>query len=117
MNSTLEFTPTKTERPLWGLHLQAKGKDEKQMGKPIRKNSKIKGAYYLNLDNRTKERIPKAKNSFKCSCVSKEPVNKDIFLTFRNGERKTMQPIRIKTESLTRIRTISASSDEHLSNT
>ena len=86
------------------------------MGKPTRKNSKIKGAYYLNLDNRTKERIPQAKNSFKCSCVSKEPVNKDIFLTFRNGERKTMQPIRIKTESLTRIRTISASSDEHLSN-
>ena len=43
------------------------------------------------LDRRSKESILLAENSI----VRKETVDIDILVTYRNGERKIMQPIRI----------------------
>ena len=45
-----------------------------------------------------RQRIPQS------SCARKETADRDIFKTFKNGDRKTMQPIRITSGSPTQMR-------------
>ena len=56
-----------------------------------------------------RQRIPE------CNCARKETTDIEILLTSRNGDRKIMQSIRIKSRPTLRIRsgTSSANLDEH----
>ena len=105
----LSFTPCKAEQPLRGMELQEKEeKDENHRGKLYRKNprkkvsinSRLKAIYIIGQRKAfCGQRIPES------SCARKETVDIEILITSRRkGDRKIMQPIKITSETPTRMR-------------
>ena len=99
----------KAEQPLRGMDLQEKEeKDENHRGKLYRKNprkkvsinSRLKAIYIIGQRKAfCGQRIPES------SCARKETVDLEILITSRRkGDRKIMQPIKITSETPTRMR-------------